>query len=107
MGRLVFSQVVFVGIFCIDLLAPIDRAREYQAQSRSTRFHQQLSAFRDRSTDGLFRAEGLDVEVIRMSCAVSVRALVAEASISIVAPESKRPSPLLLRGFESKSSWRA
>lgn len=27
MGRLVFSQVVFVGIFCIDLLAPIAPAR--------------------------------------------------------------------------------
>ena len=57
MGRLAFLQVVLVVSFGIDVLAPIATgARKHQDQSRSSRFHQQLSAFRDCPSDGLFLA---------------------------------------------------
>jgi len=52
---------------------------------------------------GYFRQEGLDVDIIRMSCAVSVRALVAKSIDFEVAPESKPRCPRLRRGFASKS----
>ncbi|HTF93178.1 MAG TPA: ABC transporter substrate-binding protein [Verrucomicrobiae bacterium] len=80
MRRRAFSQVVLVVIFCIDLLAPIATARA------NTKIRVGLPDFTSSSVPfeiarqmGYFSQEGLDVEVIRMSCAVSVRALVARS----------------------------
>jgi ABC-type nitrate/sulfonate/bicarbonate transport system substrate-binding protein len=80
MGGLAFSQLVLVAIFSIDLLAPIASARA------NTKLRVGLPDFTSSSVPfeiarqmGYFSQEGLDVEVIRMSCAVSVRALVARS----------------------------
>src|SRR5437773_9431158 len=49
-----------------------------------------------------FSQEGLDVEVIRMSCAVSVRALVARSIDFDSCAASKRPSPPFLKESGSR-----
>ena len=80
MGRLLFLPLVLVVVFGIDVLSPIARARA------NTKIRVGLPDFTSSSVPfeiarqmGYFSQEGLDVEVIRMSCAVSVRALVAKS----------------------------
>jgi ABC-type nitrate/sulfonate/bicarbonate transport system substrate-binding protein len=81
MGRLLFLPLVLVvGFCCIDVLSLTARA------SGNTKIRVGLPDFTSSSVPfeiarqmGYFSQEGLDVEVIRMSCAVSVRALVAKS----------------------------
>ena len=80
MGRLLFLPLVLVVVFGIDVLSPIAQARA------NTKIRVGLPDFTSSSVPfeiarqmGYFSQEGLDVEVIRMSCAVSVRALVAKS----------------------------
>ncbi len=80
MGRLLFLPLVLVVVFCIDVFSPTARARA------NTKIRVGLPDFTSSSVPfeiarqmGYFSQEGLDVEVIRMSCAVSVRALVAKS----------------------------
>jgi ABC-type nitrate/sulfonate/bicarbonate transport system substrate-binding protein len=80
MGRLSFLPLVLVVGFCVDVLFPVARAHA------NTRIRVGLPDFTSSSVPfeiarqlGYYAQEGLDVEVIRMSCAVSVRALVARS----------------------------
>jgi len=80
MGRLSFLPLILVVGFGIDVLSPVAPARA------NTKIRVGLPDFTSSSVPfeiarqmGYFSQEGLDVEVIRMSCAVSVRALVARS----------------------------
>jgi ABC-type nitrate/sulfonate/bicarbonate transport system substrate-binding protein len=80
MGRRSFLLLVLVVFFCIDVLSFVTPARA------NTKIRVGLPDFTSSSVPfeiarqmGYFSQEGLDVEVIRMSCAASVRALVARS----------------------------
>ncbi len=80
MGRLSFLPLVLVVGFGIDVLSPVAPARaNTKIRVGFPDFTSSSVPFEIARQMGYFSQEGLDVEVIRMSCAVSVRALVAKS----------------------------
>ena len=80
MGRRSFFLLVVVVVFCIDVLSFVTPARaNTRVRVGFPDFTSSSVPFEIARQMGYFAQEGLDVEIIRMSCAVSVRALVARS----------------------------